>query len=125
MTKPNLISLAGIQKTFFTEEIETNALDDVHLSICEGEYVAINGPSGCGKTTLLRILAGFYQPEGGRVLFGDRDVTTIPPHERNTAMVFQNYALWPHMTVWKNVEYGLPMRKMFQHEREKKVTRAL
>ncbi len=101
------------------------ALDRVNLKIDEGEFFFLLGPSGCGKTTLLRILAGFDQPERGRVLFGDRDVTTVPPHERNTGMVFQNYALWPHMTVWKNVEYGLTMRHMPQHERDQKVKRAL
>jgi iron(III) transport system ATP-binding protein len=101
------------------------ALDRINLSIDEGEFFFLLGPSGCGKTTLLRILAGFYHPEGGRVLFGDRDVTTVAPHERNTGMVFQNYALWPHMTVWKNVEYGLSMRNIVQHERDERVKRAL
>jgi iron(III) transport system ATP-binding protein len=101
------------------------ALDRINLDIREGEFFFLLGPSGCGKTTLLRILAGFYQPEGGKVLFGDRDVTTVPPNERNTGMVFQNYALWPHMTVWKNVEYGLTVRKISQHERDQRVKRAL
>ena len=101
------------------------ALDRINLEIDAGEFFFLLGPSGCGKTTLLRILAGFEQPESGRVFFGERDVTDVPPHERNTGMVFQNYALWPHMTVWKNVEYGLTMRNMPQHERDQKVTRAL
>ena len=115
------ITLENITKRFDN----VLALDRVDLEIREGEFFFLLGPSGCGKTTLLRILAGFYHPEGGRVLFGDRDVTTVPPNERNTGMVFQNYALWPHMTVWKNVEYGLTMRKMVQHERDQKVKRAL
>ena len=101
------------------------ALDRINLEVDAGEFFFLLGPSGCGKTTLLRILAGFEQPESGRVLFDERDVTAVPPHERNTGMVFQNYALWPHMTVWKNVEYGLTMRNMPQHERDQKVKRAL
>jgi iron(III) transport system ATP-binding protein len=101
------------------------ALERINLQINAGEFFFLLGPSGCGKTTLLRILAGFYTPEGGRVSFGERDVTEVPPHQRNTGMVFQNYALWPHMTVWKNVEYGLTMRKVDQHEKDKRVKRAL
>ena len=101
------------------------ALDRVDLKIDAGEFFVLLGPSGCGKTTLLRILAGFDQPETGRVVFGERDMTVVPPHERDTGMVFQNYALWPHMTVWKNVEYGLTMRNMARHERDQKVKRAL
>ena len=101
------------------------ALDRINLEVEAGEFFFLLGPSGCGKTTLLRILAGFDQPESGRVFFDERDVTAVPPHERNTGMVFQNYALWPHMTVWKNVEYGLTMRNMPQHERDQKVKRAL
>ena len=101
------------------------AVDRVSLDISEGEFFFLLGPSGCGKTTLLRMIAGFYEPEGGRVLFGDRDVTDLPPNERNTGMVFQNYALWPHMTVRKNVEYGLTMRSVTRAEMDKRVDRAL
>ena len=101
------------------------ALDRVSLKIDAGEFFCLLGPSGCGKTTLLRILAGFDQPANGRVFFAERDVTAVPPHARDTGMVFQNYALWPHMTVWKNVEYGLTMRNMARHERDQKVKRAL
>jgi iron(III) transport system ATP-binding protein len=101
------------------------ALERINLQINPGEFFFLLGPSGCGKTTLLRILAGFYTPEGGHVHFGDRDITLVPPHKRNTGMVFQNYALWPHMTVWKNVEYGLTMRNINQHEKDQRVKRAL
>lgn len=101
------------------------ALERVSLEVRKGEFFFLLGPSGCGKTTLLRILAGFYQPEGGRILFDGRDVTDVPPHKRNTGMVFQNYALWPHMTVWKNVEYGLSMRNVASEERRHRVTQAL
>jgi iron(III) transport system ATP-binding protein len=101
------------------------AVDRVSLDVKEGEFFFLLGPSGCGKTTLLRMIAGFYEPEGGRILFGDRDVTDVPPNERNTGMVFQNYALWPHMTVRKNVEYGLTMRSVTRAEIDKRVNRAL
>uniref|UniRef100_A0A7J3X4J9 Molybdate/tungstate import ATP-binding protein WtpC n=1 Tax=Thermofilum pendens TaxID=2269 RepID=A0A7J3X4J9_THEPE len=87
------------------------ALDRVSLEVREGELFTILGPSGCGKTTLLRVVAGFEIPEEGRVFFGDQDVTFLKPYMRNTAMVFQNYALWPHMTVFENVAYGLRIRK--------------
>ena len=118
--------MAGVTLEHVTKRFDNVvALERVDLQVEEGEFFFLLGPSGCGKTTLLRILAGFYTPEGGRVFFGDRDVTHVPPHERNTGMVFQNYALWPHMTVWKNVEYGLTMRNMSQHERDEKVRRAL
>ncbi len=101
------------------------AIDRVSLEVRKGEFFFLLGPSGCGKTTLLRLIAGFYQPEGGRILFDDRDVTRVAPNERNAGMVFQNYALWPHMTVWKNVEYGLTMRKIAADTRSKRVQDAL
>jgi iron(III) transport system ATP-binding protein len=101
------------------------AVDRVSLEVKEGEFFFLLGPSGCGKTTLLRMIAGFYEPEGGRVVFGDRDVTDVPPNERNTGMVFQNYALWPHMTVRKNVEYGLSMRGVTRSEMDTRVNRSL
>ena len=85
---------------------------DVGLSIAEGELFTLLGPSGCGKTTLLRLIAGFYEPDAGEVRFGDRVVNSVPPHERGIGMVFQNYALWPHMTVAENVSYGLKLRKV-------------
>ncbi|HET9403510.1 MAG TPA: ABC transporter ATP-binding protein [Burkholderiales bacterium] len=87
-------------------------VSDVSLSIQEGELFTLLGPSGCGKTTLLRLIAGFYGPDAGEVRFGDRVVNAVPPHERGIGMVFQNYALWPHMTVSGNVSYGLKLRKV-------------
>ena len=101
------------------------ALDRASFEIEKGEFFFLLGPSGCGKTTLLRLIAGFYQLEGGRILFDDRDMTDVPPHERNTGMVFQNYALWPHMSVAKNVEYGLRVKKVSPEERTERVDRAL
>src|SRR5438067_10001907 len=88
------------------------ALHGLNLRIEAGEMFFLLGPSGCGKTTLLRSIAGFYTPETGRILFGDDDVTRVPPHLRNTGMMFQSYALWPHMTVAQNVAFGLEERKV-------------
>ena len=88
------------------------AANDVTLTVEEGELFTLLGPSGCGKTTLLRLIAGFYSPDEGEIRFGDRRVNEVPPHERGIGMVFQNYALWPHMTVGDNVGYGLKLRKV-------------
>src|SRR5882762_7573015 len=88
------------------------ALSNLDLTIEPGELFFLLGPSGCGKTTLLRSIAGFYIPEAGRILFGDEDVTRLAPHRRNTGMMFQSYALWPHMTVAENVAFGLEERKV-------------
>jgi iron(III) transport system ATP-binding protein len=103
----------------------TVVVRDLTLQINEGELFFLLGPSGCGKTTCLRMVAGFYQPDGGELLFGDRPMNAVPPHKRNTGMVFQNYALWPHLTVKGNVEYGLKVRKIAKPEREKRVMEAL
>jgi iron(III) transport system ATP-binding protein len=90
----------------------TTAVDHATLDIADGELFTLLGPSGCGKTTLLRLIAGFYPPDAGEIRFGDRRVDGLPPHQRNIGMVFQNYALWPHMTVRANVTYGLRLRKL-------------
>src|SRR5207247_2567055 len=95
------------------------------LRIEPGEIFFLLGPSGCGKTTLLRSVAGFYVPEEGRILFGDEDVTRLPPHRRNTGMMFQSYALWPHMTVAENVAFGLEERKVAAEEVAQRVEQAL
>jgi iron(III) transport system ATP-binding protein len=86
------------------------AVDAVTLDIADGELFTLLGPSGCGKTTLLRLIAGFYRPDAGTLSFDERVVNQIPPYARNIGMVFQNYALWPHMTVFQNVAYGLRLR---------------
>ena len=83
------------------------------------------GPSGCGKTTLLRTIAGFYAPDAGRILFGEEDVTSVPPHKRNIAMMFQSYALWPHLTVAGNVAFGLEERRISSKEIQRRVQEAL
>ncbi|EIQ01284.1 ABC-type spermidine/putrescine transport system, ATPase component [Opitutaceae bacterium TAV1] len=103
----------------------TVALDDLSLTIEPGELFFLLGPSGCGKTTLLRSLAGFAEPDTGRILFGEDDVTRLPPHRRNTGMVFQSYALWPHLTVAGNVAFGLEERKVPRAEIRRRVDDAL
>ncbi|MEM8854084.1 MAG: ABC transporter ATP-binding protein, partial [Pseudomonadota bacterium] len=104
---------------------ETVAVRDVSLTVRQGELVALLGPSGCGKTTTLRMVAGFVRATEGTVRIGDRDVTHVPPHKRNTGMVFQGYALFPHMKVAENVAFGLQMRKVSKAEAERRVAEAL
>jgi ABC-type Fe3+/spermidine/putrescine transport system ATPase subunit len=102
------IHLKNLRKTFG----EVVATDDVNMTLEEGKLSTLLGPSGCGKTTLLRLIAGFYQPDRGKIYFDDREVTKVPPNKRNTGMCFQNYALWPHMTVFGNIAYGLKMKRV-------------
>src|SRR5436190_23135092 len=97
----------AIRKTFG----KVTAVDDVDLEVADGDFVVLLGPSGCGKTTLLRCLAGLEKVDGGRVLIGGRDATNLPPRRRRIAMVFQSYAVFPHMTVYDNVAFGLRMQK--------------
>jgi putative spermidine/putrescine transport system ATP-binding protein len=87
------------------------AIREVTLDVADGEFVVLLGPSGCGKTTTLRVVAGFVEPDGGTVALGNRDITWLPPWKRNAGLVFQNYALFPHLTVQQNVAFGLEMRK--------------
>jgi multiple sugar transport system ATP-binding protein len=101
------VRLEGIRKTYPNGHVAARDLD---LDIADGEFMVLVGPSGCGKSTALRIVAGLETPTGGRVLIGDRDVTGLPPQERDIAMVFQSYALYPHMTVRENLGFGLRMR---------------
>lgn len=101
------LRLKGIQKTYGP----VRAVDGVDLEVARGEFVTILGPSGSGKTTLLKIVAGFEQADAGAVILQDTDITNLPPARRNVGMVFQNYALFPHMTVWENVAFPLQMRR--------------
>jgi iron(III) transport system ATP-binding protein len=104
---------------------QVRAVDNLTLDIGAGELFFLLGPSGCGKTTALRTVAGFYTPDEGRILFNGQDESRVPPHKRNTGMVFQNYALWPHMDVQSNVAYGLKMRRVSEADKEKRVRHAL
>ena len=104
---------------------KTVALHGLDLTINPGELFFLLGPSGCGKTTLLRCLAGFYLPDTGKIIFGDEDVTRLAPHKRNTGMMFQSYALWPHMTVAENVAFGLEQRKVSKDEIRRRTGEAL
>ncbi len=104
---------------------EFYAVRDVSLSIRDGEFLVLLGPSGCGKTTTLRMVAGFIEPTAGHVKLAGRDVTTLPPWKRNAGMVFQSYALFPHMTVAQNVAFGLEMRKLPKADIARRVEEAL
>jgi len=115
------VTLEKVTKLFGT----VRAVNDVSLHIEEGELFFLLGPSGCGKTTALRIVAGFYEPDEGTLKFGDRVMNTVPPHRRNTGMVFQNYALWPHLNVYENVAYGLNLRSVPRAEKDERVWKAL
>ena len=115
------IELQDIVKRFGSLE----AVSHVSLDIRDGELFTLLGPSGCGKTTILRLIGGFHRANQGRILFGDRDMTGKPPYERNIGMVFQNYALWPHMRIFDNIAYGLKLKKFLGREIRGKVAQAL
>ncbi|MET8910471.1 ABC transporter ATP-binding protein [Micromonospora sp. NPDC004551] len=118
------VTLESVSKRF-ARTGDTAAVDDVDIRIAAGEFFTLLGPSGCGKTTTLRMVAGFYFPTSGRIRFGQEDVTNRPPNKRDTGMVFQNYALFPHMTVAQNVAYGLKIRKVGRAESKRRVEEAL
>jgi len=111
------IAIEGVSKIFG----KTPALKDISLDIRDGEFMVLLGPSGCGKTTLLRCVAGLEQVNGGRIRIGERDVTDLAPRDRNIAMVFQSYAVFPHMTVGSNIGFGLRMKRRPKPEIEKRV----
>ncbi|MDI3567623.1 ABC transporter ATP-binding protein, partial [Bradyrhizobium sp. Arg816] len=115
------IALHNLQKRYGS----ATAVDDVSLSISPGEFISLLGPSGSGKTTTLMMIAGFEMPDNGQVLLDDRDITRLPPHRRELGVIFQNYALFPHMTVAENVAYPLRMRRLPKAEVEERVRRVL
>jgi iron(III) transport system ATP-binding protein len=115
------IHIESVVKSFGS----VRALDGIDLEIHPGELFFLLGASGCGKTTLLRCIAGLETPSGGTVRFGSRDVTKLPPHKREAAMVFQSYALWPHLTVGQNIAFGLEERKVPKPEIKRRVEEAL
>ncbi|GAA1938719.1 ABC transporter ATP-binding protein [Kitasatospora viridis] len=118
---PAAVALRAVTKVFGT----ARAVDGVDLDIRAGEFFSMLGPSGSGKTTLLRLIAGFDQPSAGRVLLGGRDVTRLAPFDRQVNTVFQDYALFPHLTVRRNIEYGLRVRRVPRPERAARVAEAL
>ncbi len=103
------VELRNVSKIF---PGDVRAVDDVSLDVADGEFLVLVGPSGCGKSTLLRMIAGLDEPTGGAIRIGDRDVTRLPPKDRDVAMVFQSYALYPHMTVRRNMAFGLQLRRV-------------
>lgn len=111
------LRLENVTKRFGT----VTAVERVSLEIPRGSFTTLLGPSGCGKTTLLRIIAGFYEPDEGHIYLDDKPIDNVPTHLRGTAMVFQDYALWPHMTVYDNIAYGLRMNKTPQNEIDQRV----
>jgi putative spermidine/putrescine transport system ATP-binding protein len=115
------IRLVGLSKSYD----DVVAVDDIELEISNGEFFTLLGPSGSGKTTTLRLIAGFELPDAGRVELGGRDVTDEPPFDRDVNTVFQDYALFPHMTVQQNVEYGLRIKKVAKEERARRAEEAL
>lgn len=122
---PTAISIRNLHKTFGSGKAATAAVNGINLEIQPGELFFLLGPSGCGKTTLLRMIAGFIDPTGGTILFNDKNVTHAPPNTRNTGMVFQSYALWPHMSVEQNVAFGLGVRKVPRAEKKQRAQEAL
>ncbi len=120
------VELKNLTKTFITNKNNlVKAVDNINLTINPGEFVCLLGPSGCGKTTTLRMLAGFEIPTEGQILIGSKNVANLTPDKRDTAMVFQNYALFPHMNVYDNISYGLKLQKLPKKEITERVDKIL
>ena len=117
----NDVELIGVSKNYGT----ARGVEDIDLRVVHGEFYSLLGPSGCGKTTTLRLIAGFEQPDKGRILIGGRDVATLPPYRRDVNTVFQHYALFPHMTVEENVAFGLQEKKVPAGELKRRTAEAL
>lgn len=115
------LTLEGVSKRFSGNTV----VDKVHMHINEGEFVSLLGPSGCGKTTSLRLIAGLEKLDEGAILLNEKRIDNMAVYKRNIGMVFQSYALFPHMTVWDNVQYGLEMRRTTKEERKRRVEQAL
>ena len=115
------VKLNNIKKVFGKD---TLVIPDITLDVIAGEFLVLVGPSGCGKSTILRMIAGLEEPTMGKIHIGDRNVTNLPPKDRNIAMVFQNYALYPHMNVFNNLAFGLKIRKIHRDEINKRVQTA-
>src|SRR5687768_7204834 len=111
------VALDQLSKSFG----DVHAVERLDLDIRDGEFVAFLGPSGCGKTTTLLMVAGIYRPTGGEIRFGDRVVNDLPPRDRNIGMVFQSYALYPHMTVFENIAYPLKLKNVPKAQQQAQV----
>lgn len=120
-TQSVVVSIRGLTKNFGA----TKAADSIDLDIRSGEFITLLGPSGSGKTTVLRMIAGFERPDSGQVVIDGQDVTNLPPYERDVNTVFQDYALFPNMTVLANIEYGLKVKKVAKDERRARALEAL
>jgi spermidine/putrescine transport system ATP-binding protein len=119
------IELVGVNKHFPSGAAEVVAVEDVDLAVGAGEFFSLLGPSGCGKTTTLRMLAGFEEPTSGRILLYGKDMVGVPPYRRDVNMVFQHYALFPHMSVYDNIAFGLRHKKVAKDEIQRRVADAL
>ena len=117
----HVVTIRDIVKRFG----DFNAVDHINLTVQNGEFFTLLGPSGCGKTTLLRMIAGFNEIDNGQILFDEKQINDLPAHKRNIGMVFQNYAVFPHMTVWENVAYGLKARNIKGDELNARVNEGL
>ena len=122
---PHQTAAIELRDISFSYDGERTILNRLYLHILPGEFFSLIGPSGCGKTTILSLVSGLMTPDSGQILIGDKDVTTMPTHKRDIGVVFQNYALFPHMTVFENVGYGLKMRGVSAAERKDIVEDAL
>ena len=116
-----IIEIKNLSKSFGDKKV----LEDINLYIRRGEFMTLLGPSGCGKTTLLRMIAGFLQPDEGSILMEGKELAGVPPHERPLNTVFQRYALFPHLDVYDNIAFGLKLKKVPEDEIEKRVRRVL
>ena len=121
MSKPVIVSIGGLSKSFG----DVHAVNGVDLDIFEGEFLTLLGPSGSGKTTVLRMIAGFEKPDSGTILLGAKDVSQLPPYDRDVNTVFQDYALFPHMDVISNIEYGLRVKGVDKLDRRQRAVNAL
>ncbi|KLO24424.1 ABC transporter [Marinitoga sp. 1197] len=119
------LELKNIYKIFKSKESETIAVNNFSLKIDKGQFVTFLGPSGCGKTTTLRMIAGFETPTNGKIFLDEKDITNIPPNKRDVSMMFQSYALFPHMTIKENIEFGLKLKKLSKNEIEEKTKRII
>src|SRR5947207_9707557 len=115
-----IVQLRDIRKSYLTDEV----IHGVSIDVADGEFIVIVGPSGCGKSTLLRMVAGLESITAGEIAIGDRIVNELEPKDRDIAMVFQNYALYPHMSVYDNMAYGLRIRGMSKEEIDQRVRKA-